>query len=117
MIGAAFYTRIWANVSPENNGLYQSGKHVQGFFYNQYLQKFTLENGWQKFWDSIAKASYWYNAKEQKFATGDDEHSIKEKTLYAMEHKLGGIMFWELMLDKPKDGLLDIIYQTATATP
>lgn len=116
VIGAAFYTRIWTNVAPQNNGLYQAGKHVPGVIYSQYQQVFTPQNGWQRFWDNKAKAPFWYNASEQKFATGDDEQSIKEKTQYALNQKLGGIMFWELVLDKPKDGLLDIIDRTIYPT-
>ena len=44
------------------------------------------------------------------FATGDDEKSIRLKTKYAREKGLNGIMFWELLGDKPKNGLVDVIF-------
>jgi len=34
--------------------------------------------------------------------TFDDSISIKLKTQYAMQQKLGGIMFWQLTDDKPQ---------------
>ncbi|MCV9926187.1 glycoside hydrolase family 18 protein [Flavobacterium sp. LS1R49] len=110
VIGGAFYTRIWKNVANVNNGLYQSGEHIEGVSFKDYATTFTEANGWKYFWDDKAKAGYWYNEKEQKFATGDDLASIKEKTEYAKSKKLGGIMFWELPLDTFKDGMVDAIY-------
>jgi chitinase len=48
------------------------------------------------------------------FATGDDIASVKAKTSYAIKNKLGGIMFWELTSDTPKDGLLEAINTVKT---
>jgi chitinase len=39
--------------------------------------------------------------------------SVYYKTRYAKEHKLGGVMFWELSGDKTSGGLLDMIYETS----
>ncbi|MNL63643.1 Chitinase B precursor [compost metagenome] len=60
-------------------------------------------------------APYWYNEKEKLFATGDDITSVKAKTAYAIKNKLGGIMFWELVLDSTRNGMVDAIYQIKTA--
>ncbi|MEI9912738.1 MAG: hypothetical protein WDO71_25695 [Bacteroidota bacterium] len=38
--------------------------------------------------------------------------SIQHKTEYVIKKGLGGIMVWELTLDKQKDGLLDVIDKT-----
>ncbi|MBF7090808.1 glycoside hydrolase family 18 protein [Flavobacterium sp. ALJ2] len=111
VIGGAFYTRIWKNVANINNGLYQTGEHIEGVAFKNYATTFTEANGWKYFWDNKAKAGYWYNEKEQKFATGDDLPSIKEKTEYTIAKKLGGIMFWELPLDTFKGGMVDAIYE------
>jgi chitinase len=109
VIGAAFYTRVWKNVAAINHGLYQSGEHTQGVSYKEYATTLTPEKGWNYFWDSKTKAAYWYNPKEKMFATGDDISSVTAKTTYAIKNKLGGIMFWELTLDTPRDGLLEAI--------
>lgn len=110
VIGGAFYTRIWKNVLPINNGIYQKGEHTRGVDFKRYDSAFTAANGWQYFWDEKAQAPYWYNAKDSSFATGDDIHSIKAKTQYTIDKKLGGIMFWELPLDAPTNGLVHAIH-------
>ena len=111
VIGAAFYTRVWKEVSSGNNGLYQSGVHTSGVNFKDYKSTFTTAKGWKYYWDDKAKAPYWYNATEKLFATGDNLTSVKEKTNYVIQKKLGGIMFWELVLDTPRNGMLDAIYQ------
>lgn len=115
VIGAAFYTRVWNNVANINNGLYQFGVHTSGIEYKDYLNTFTKDKGWSYYWDDKAKAGHWYNENEKLFATGDDLNSIAEKTNYAIKKKLGGIMFWELVQDTPRNGLVDKIYQLKTA--
>ena len=115
IIGAAFYTRVWKDVANTNNGLYQSGVHTAGFIFKEYTTIFTKEKGWNYYWDAKAKAAYWYNENEKLFATGDDLNSIKEKTKYAIKKKLGGIMFWELVLDTPRNGLVEAIYKIKMA--
>jgi chitinase len=109
VIGAAFYTRVWKEVANVNHGLYQTGVATEGINFKNYQTIFTKENGWEYFWDTKAKAPYWYNEKDKLFATGDDINSVKEKTNYVIKKKLGGIMFWELTLDKAKNGMVDAI--------
>lgn len=109
VIGAAFYTRVWSAVANVNNGLYQFGVATSGIDFKDYEITFTKEKGWNYFWDEKAKAPYWYNEKEKLFATGDDIASVKEKTNYVVKKKLGGIMFWELTLDKKQNGMVDAI--------
>jgi chitinase len=111
VIGGAFYTRTWRNVANVNNGLYQPGEHTDGTSFRDFSTTLTETNGWKYFWDDKAKAPYWYNEKEKKFATADDLASIKAKTEYAKSKKLGGIMFWELPLDKKRDGMVNAIYE------
>jgi len=112
VIGAAFYTRVWEDVANVNNGLYQAGKHRSGYNFKSYASNLTKENGWQYFWDKKAQAPYWYNKNQKLFATGDDLTSVKAKTAYALDKKLGGIMFWELTLDTYREGMVDAIDKT-----
>lgn len=72
--------------------------------------KDSLENkkGFEKFWDSTARAPYLFNASERIFVTYDDERSVMEKCAYVRENGLAGVMFWEYMAD-PKEYLLDAI--------
>jgi len=115
IIGGAFYSRTWQNVENINNGLYQAGEHIQGVDFKNFASTYTEANGWKYFWDDKAKAPYWYNATSKTFATSDDLKSIKAKTEYVKAKKLGGIMFWELTLDSPRDGMVNAIYEVKTA--
>lgn len=111
IIGAAFYARTWENVRDVNNGLYQQGNFKHFISYNQFDQRLSKDSGFVFYRDSIAKAPYSYNKRTNTYATFDDEVSIAEKVNYVKQQKLGGIMFWELSLDKPVKGLLSIISQ------
>jgi chitinase len=111
VIGAAFYSRMWENVPPDNHGLYQTGKFKGSVDYKKIIQELTPEKGFQYFWDEATKSPYVYNADKKLFATYDDKRSIKAKTKYVMDRGLQGIMFWELTLDDYSDGLLSEIDQ------
>ena len=110
VVGAAFYSRVWAQVPPINNGLYQSGNFEMGVNIRDFDTR--LSDGFDTYWDSIAQAPYMYNSQDSLFATFDDSRSVALKTRYALDQNLGGIMFWELTCDSPQDGLLNIIYST-----
>ena len=86
--------------------MYQSGAATNGIDFKDFDTKLTKDKGWNYFWDEKAQAPYWYNEKEQLFATGDDLKSVGVKTRYAIKKKLGGIMFWELILDKNQNGMV-----------
>ena len=111
MIGGAFYARTWENVENVNNGLYQSGKFKSFVPYAQFEKGLNEKDGFVFYRDTIAKAPYAYNAAQKIFATFDDALSIQNKTQYAIDLGLKGIMFWEMTLDKPTDGLLDEIHK------
>ncbi|CAN5608114.1 hypothetical protein BH10BAC3_BH10BAC3_04390 [soil metagenome] len=110
VIGAAFYARVWENVSDSSNGLYQSGKFLRGVDYKEFDTYLSSDSGWTKYWDDTAKAPYAYNVPLKQFATYDDEKSLEAKVNYVHKHHLGGIMFWELMNDTFTNGRLDAIY-------
>jgi chitinase len=111
VIGAAFYARVWEDVSPVSNGLYQSGKFKTSINYKDFE---TLLEGFQFYWDERSQAPYAYHPSKKLFATYDDIKSVELKTKYAINQKLNGIMFWELSLDKMNDGLVDVMYKVKT---
>lgn len=109
VIGAAFYARVWENVEPVNNGLYQAGKFKSFVPHRVFSSVLSADSGYVFYYDSATRASYAYNSSKKLFATFDDSTSIRMKTEYAIKNGLKGIMFWELTLDKNKDGLLGVI--------
>ena len=111
VIGMAFYGRLFSGVESTNNGLYQKGKFISGFNYKDLENTLSAGAGYQLYWDTKAKAPYAYNSASKTFATFDNLRSVMEKTKYAKDRNLGGIMFWELSGDKESGGLLDMIYE------
>lgn len=109
VIGAAFYARTWKEVSPANDGIFQDGVFQSFVPYRKHIESFEPAAGYKKFFDADAQASWSYNEKERVFATYDDERSIEAKVDYVKKNNMGGIMFWELTLDRPKQGLLGVI--------
>lgn len=111
VIGAAFYGRFF-EISPGNKtDLYQPCKFSHGFSSKFMDDSLSSENGFEIFWDDVAKAPYAINKTRRLLATYDDERSIALKTKYAKTNKLGGIMFWQLYDDKFHKGLLDTIFR------
>ncbi|MDN5210901.1 glycoside hydrolase family 18 protein [Fulvivirgaceae bacterium BMA12] len=116
VIGGAFYGRAWKGVHPDKNGLYQrnGGSYIGWSAYHQIREKYEGKNGFQRHWDPVAKAPFLFNATDSIFISYDDTASVGLKTKYALDQKLGGIMFWELSNDtKEENSLLDAIYEAA----
>ena len=109
IIGAAFYAEVYDNVDSVNNGLGRTGKFKTYMPYKKLLENCTPNDSYQYHWDSIAQAPYLYNKRLKTFVSFDDKKSVSLKTQYAIDKKLGGIMFWELRQDTYKDGLLNAI--------
>ena len=109
VLGAAFYGRTWAGVSPENNGLYQTGTFKSFVPHHRFGLQLNPEDGFEFLRDSVSRAPYAYSAEKQEFATFDDPESLRLKTVYAKEKGLGGIMFWQLTDDRDDGALLEAI--------
>lgn len=109
IIGAAFYAEVIENVDSVNNGLGRPGTYKSFVNYNKLFETFKENEGYAYHRDSIAQAPFLYNKLLKTFVTFDDKKSVSLKTKYALENKLGGIMFWELKYDTYKDGLLNAI--------
>jgi chitinase len=113
IVGAAFYARTWEQVARTDNGLYQNGKFQNFIPFNQFPKRLSTQNGFVFHRDEQSKAPFAYNPELRQFATFDDPISVAEKTKYAKNAQLGGIMFWVLGCDMPKNGLLEAIYKAS----
>ncbi len=113
VIGLAFYGRTFNKVDAANHGLYQKGKFSEYISYKDLDGKIGKGSAFTQYWDNLAKAPYAYNSATKTFVTYENLQSVYYKTRYARDHKLGGVMFWELAGDKVVSGLLDMIYETS----
>ncbi len=111
VIGAAFYARVFENADSVDNGLNRPAKFKSFVPYKDFLRSFREADGYRAFWDPTAQAPYSYHSGLRHFATYDDPRSIRLKTQYAIDRHLQGIMFWELTLDQPANGLLNEIFK------
>jgi chitinase len=109
IIGAGFYSEVYENVDSVNNGLGRPGTSKSSIHYKKLFETFKEKDGYEYHWDSIAQAPFLYNKRLKTFVTFDDKKSVSLKTNYAIENKLGGIMFWNLKYDTFRAGLLDAI--------
>ena len=113
-LGCAFYARSFDQVPDKDNGLYQPGKFKAFIPYRELMKLQATNDSIKAYRDRDAHAPYLYNASTHTSYTFDDRTSIEEKAKFVIDHRLNGIMFWELTLDQLEGGLLDAIHQTMT---
>ncbi|HEY2650118.1 MAG TPA: glycosyl hydrolase family 18 protein, partial [Puia sp.] len=108
-IGSAFYGREYLVLENQSDGLHQPASFQKFITMKDIRTDYTDGDGYITHWDSVAKASYKYNEHNKIFITYDDERSVAAKVGYVKEKKLNGIFYWEMRLDRPKQGLLDVM--------
>ena len=111
VLGIAFYGHGWRDVSSINNGQGQKGKgYNPGYSFKSITANYLGKNGYNRYFDSTAKAPFIYNPDSLIFITYEDPESIGYKCEYLKKADLAGAMFWELM-DDYKGQLLDAVYK------
>jgi chitinase len=117
VLGVAFYGRGFAGVTALNNGVNQPYERFEGeHSYAELADKFIDKQGFVRYWDARAQAPYLWNGAARIFISYDDPQSIAIKARYALDHHLGGMMFWELSQDRDGE-LLDAIVRGADRAP
>ncbi len=109
VIGAAIYGRFFKIEEGSPVDLYKPCKFSHGFSYKHATDSLSTANGFVQYWDEKAEAPYAINKERRLLASYDNKQSIALKTKYAIDYNLGGIMFWQLIDDKFRNGLLETI--------
>ena len=114
VLGVPFYGHVWDAVPDVNHGLFQPG-HSAAQTYVQYanIDATMLSKGFDRYWDSAACVPYLYSPEQKIFVSYEDGESLARKARYVLDHKLGGIMFWDYAGD-PSGTLLDAIHSGLT---
>jgi chitinase len=114
VMGVPFYGRGWGGVKNAGNGLFQpkagpdAGTWDRGSI--KYCDLATRYIGiYPRHWHDEAKVPWLFNPKTGVMISYDDPQSIRLKAEYAREHKLGGIMIWEISGDDPRGELLSAV--------
>lgn len=98
VMGAAFYSRGWKNVSEIRPGSIAEHSEIP-FSYDAIVKNLeTGEGNYRKFWDDNAKAAYLSNGTD--FITYEDGRALQYKAKYVKENNMYGIMYWEYGQDK-----------------
>ncbi len=102
VIGLAFYGRNLKLHPAAQKGL---GDTIASRV-NNYGKGFTFlkdslinQKGFIAYRDEDAKAPFMFNTETKQFISYDDEWSVANKCDYVLQHKLGGVMFWEYHSD------------------
>lgn len=112
LLGVPFYGHVWGNVPDVNHGYLQPGKAVPNAYAGfGAITANMLNQGYVRYWDPIASAPYLYNSDKHIFVSYEDPQSLAAKCRYVVDHKLGGIMFWDYAGD-PAGVLLATINQS-----
>ena len=111
LLGVPFYGQVWGGVDDVDHGLYRPGTKLANSFarYGNIVGSMT-NHGFTRYWDAEASAPYLYNAEQKTFVSYEDSESLALKCKYVLEHKLGGVMFWDYSAD-PSGTLLDAVDQ------
>jgi chitinase len=127
-IGIAFYGWIWSGGAGTSTGgaalprqSWTTAPATTQQSYNTIISTYYQSNLYH--WDSAAQAAYLgidnTGASNDKFISYDDQRTCQSKVSYARNHRLGGVMIWELAQDhqaSQPDPLLQSIKQ-ALGTP
>jgi chitinase len=101
VLGVAFYGRRFEGVDPLHDGLNRPYERYGGdHSYAELVGSYVNRNGFVRRWDERAQAPFLWNAATRTFISYDDPQSIRGKAAYVREHRLGGVMFWELSQDR-----------------
>jgi chitinase len=105
LLGIPFYAYGWSGVADDNYGLYQQGQPIRGDHFYSYIQ--SIQPKFKLYRDPKSQTPWLYANKT--FWTFDDPLSIRAKLEYAHNHKLAGVMGWELSNDSADAVLLKSI--------
>jgi chitinase len=109
VIGCAFYSRSFEQVGDQDHGLYQPGKFFKFIPYRNLEELSRSDSSMHLYRDETTHSPFLYSRSNKIYYSFDDPISVSEKTQYALDKRLNGVMFWELTLDKQTGGLLDAI--------
>ncbi len=119
-LGLAFYGRVFGDVTPSNDGLYQAYGSGGGYVNWTQIQRDFLgddgagENGYKRHWDAQAQSAWLWNAAERRLISYDDPQALRAKAAFVRERGLGGVMYWEQNTD-PDEVLLDVVREAFSA--
>jgi chitinase len=102
LVGIPFYGHAYGSVPNVNGGLFQRGTAMPAGWkerdgdWNVLAQTRLKDPAYVRHWDSLARVPWLYDSTTGTWISYDDPESVGEKSKYAREGGLGGVVIWEL---------------------
>jgi chitinase len=102
VLGIPFYGRAYGGVAGVNNGMFQpAGGAAPGWRggdgdWRVLSQTRLKDPRYVRHWEPTARVPFLYDSTSGTWVSYDDPQSVGEKVRYVREHRLGGVMIWEL---------------------
>ena len=105
LIGVPFFARAYGGVPDVNAGLLQPSKgppsdwHESDGNWRRLSRTRITDRRYTRHWEPSARVPWLYDAKAGTWISYDDPEAVRAKINYVREHKLGGVIIWELGAD------------------
>lgn len=105
LIGIPFFARAYGGVPNVNAGLLQPSKGPPADWresdggWRRLSRTRLTDPRYTRHWEPMARVPWLYDAKAGTWITYDDPEAVRAKMNYVREHKLGGVIIWELLAD------------------
>jgi len=105
LVGIPFFVRAYGNVPNLNAGLFQLSTGAPRDWrpadgdWQRFARTRLLDHRYERHWESSARVPWLYDPGSGTWITYDDPESVREKVGYVREHRLGGVVIWELGAD------------------
>jgi chitinase len=105
LIGIPFFARAYGGVPNINAGLLQPSKGPPKDWgesdggWRRLSRTRLIDPRYARHWEPRARVPWLFDAKAGTWISYDDPESVRAKMDYVREHKLGGVIIWELSAD------------------
>jgi chitinase len=115
LIGIPFFARAYGGVPNVNAGLLQPSKGPPADWresdgsWRRLSRTRLTDPRYTRHWEPRARVPWLYEPRTGTWITYDDPEAVRAKMSYAREHKLGGVIIWELGADDGR--LMQAVWQ------
>ncbi|KAA2264207.1 chitinase [Solihabitans fulvus] len=107
VLGVPFYGRSFTVTSADNGGLYQPFTSMDFLDYKVLVGPQWAGNpDVQQGWDPVVRSPYLWNPRTMTWVSYENPRSILDRSLFAKDRRLAGMMMWEVGADDPQHSLL-----------
>jgi chitinase len=105
LVGIPFFARAYGGVPDVNAGLLQPAKgppkdwRESDGSWRRLSRTRLSDPRYARHWEPNAKVPWLYDAKAGTWISYDDPDAVRAKMKYVRDHKLGGVIIWELGAD------------------